>query len=65
MGTATKQRTEPVRMGRPPVGPRTQLRLQPEQMERLDRLAAERGTTRSALIREAVDATYGTDDETP
>jgi hypothetical protein len=37
---------------------RTQIYLTSEESAVLDRLAAERGVTRSHLIREAVDATY-------
>ena len=40
---------------------RTQISLEPEQAERLRRLAAERGVSMAHLIREAVDATYGAD----
>jgi len=37
---------------------RTQISLQPEQAERLRRLARERGVSMAHLIREAVDRTY-------
>ncbi|MCU0506164.1 MAG: ribbon-helix-helix domain-containing protein [Chloroflexi bacterium] len=40
---------------------RTQISLEPEQAERLRRLAAERGVSMAHLIREAVDAAYGAD----
>ena len=60
MSAATKDRTKPRPRGRPPIGPRTQLRMDADQTAHLDRLAAERGTTRSALIREAVEQVYGT-----
>lgn len=39
---------------------RTQIPLEPEQAERLRRLAKERGVSMAHLIREAVDRTYGT-----
>ncbi len=39
---------------------RTQISLEPEQAERLRRLAKERGVSMAHLIREAVDRTYGT-----
>ena len=44
---------------------RTQIYLNREQAEALDREARRRGTTRSHLIREAIDAQYGsaTDEE--
>ena len=38
---------------------RTQISLEPDQAERLRRLARERGVSMAHLIREAVDATYG------
>ena len=38
---------------------RTQISLEPEQAERLRRLAADRGVSMAHLIREAVDRTYG------
>ena len=38
---------------------RTQIYLTTEEAVALDRLATERGVTRSHLIREAIDATYG------
>ncbi len=38
---------------------RTQISLEPEQAERLRRLARERGVSMAHLIREAVDASYG------
>jgi hypothetical protein len=38
---------------------RTQISLEPEQAERLRRLARERGVSMAHLIREAVDRTYG------
>jgi len=38
---------------------RTQISLEPEQAERLRRLARERGVSMAHLIREAVDAAYG------
>jgi hypothetical protein len=40
---------------------RTQISLEPEQAERLRRLARERGVSMAHLIREAVDAAYGPD----
>jgi hypothetical protein len=40
---------------------RTQISLEPEQADRLRRLAAERGVSMAHLIREAVDAAYGAD----
>jgi predicted transcriptional regulator len=39
---------------------RTQISLEPEQAERLRRLAKEREVSMAHLIREAVDRTYGT-----
>lgn len=39
---------------------RTQISLEPEQAERLRRLARERGVSMAHLIRDAVDRTYGT-----
>lgn len=39
---------------------RTQISLEPEQAERLRRLAKDRGVSMAHLIREAVDRTYGT-----
>jgi len=43
------------------MGPmeRTQISLEPEQADRLRRLAAERGVSMARLIREAVDRAYG------
>jgi hypothetical protein len=41
-----------------PVVERTQISLEPEQAERLRRLARERGTSMAALIRDAVDRAY-------
>lgn len=38
---------------------RTQISLEPEQADRLRRLARERGVSMAHLIREAVDRTYG------
>jgi len=38
---------------------RTQISLEPEQADRLRRLASERGVSMAHLIREAVDRTYG------
>ena len=38
---------------------RTQISLEPEQAERLRRIARERGVSMAHLIREAVDAAYG------
>ena len=38
---------------------RTQISLEPEQADRLRRLAGERGVSMAHLIREAVDRTYG------
>jgi Ribbon-helix-helix protein, copG family len=38
---------------------RTQISLEPEQAERLRRLAKERGVSMAHLVREAVDRTYG------
>ena len=38
---------------------RTQISLEPEQADRLRRLAAERGVSMAHLIREAVDRTHG------
>lgn len=38
---------------------RTQISLEPEQAERLRRLALERGVSMAHLIREAVDRAYG------
>lgn len=38
---------------------RTQISLEPEQAERLRRLAKERGVSMAHLIREAVDRAYG------
>ena len=38
---------------------RTQISLEPEQADRLRRLARERGVSMAHLIREAVDAAYG------
>jgi hypothetical protein len=38
---------------------RTQISLEPEQADRLRRLAAERGVSMAHLIRDAVDRTYG------
>ena len=61
MSTTTKPRP----VGRPPIGPRTVTHLHPDQLARLDRLAAERGTSRAALIREAVEQVYGTPEDTP
>ncbi len=40
---------------------RTQISLEPEQAERLRRIARERGVSMAHLIREAVDAAYGAD----
>ena len=59
MSTSAEPRTEPRRNGRPPVGPTLAVKLYPHQLDRLGRLAAERGTTRSALVREAVAQAYG------
>jgi predicted DNA-binding ribbon-helix-helix protein len=39
---------------------RTQISLEPEQAERLRRLAKDRGVSMAHLIREVVDRTYGT-----
>lgn len=39
---------------------RTQISLEPEQAERLRRLARDRGVSMAHLIRDAVDRTYGT-----
>jgi len=39
---------------------RTQISLDPEQADRLRRLAQERGVSMARLIRDAVDRTYGT-----
>lgn len=39
---------------------RTQISLEPEQADRLRRLARERGTSMAHLIRDAVDMAYGT-----
>lgn len=39
---------------------RTQISLEPEQADRLRRLAKERGVSMAHLIREAVDRMYGT-----
>jgi hypothetical protein len=39
---------------------RTQISLEPEQAERLRRLAKDRGVSMAHLIREAIDRTYGT-----
>ena len=39
---------------------RTQISLEPEQAERLRRIARDRGVSMAHLIREAVDRTYGT-----
>lgn len=41
---------------------RTQISLEPEQAERLRRLARDRGVSMAHLIRDAVDRTYGTAD---
>ena len=38
---------------------RTQISLEPEQAERLRRLARERGVSMAHLVREAIDRTYG------
>jgi hypothetical protein len=38
---------------------RTQISLEPEQADRLRRLARERGVSMARLIRDAVDRTYG------
>ena len=38
---------------------RTQISLEPEQAERLRRLASERGVSMARLIREAIDRVYG------
>jgi hypothetical protein len=38
---------------------RTQISLEPEQAERLRRLAKDRGVSMAHLVREAVDRTYG------
>jgi len=38
---------------------RTQISLEPEQAERLRRIARDRGVSMAHLIREAVDRTYG------
>jgi metal-responsive CopG/Arc/MetJ family transcriptional regulator len=40
--------------GRPVIGPSIQVRLEPDVIAKLDRLAASGGTTRAQLIREAV-----------
>jgi hypothetical protein len=40
---------------------RTQISLEPEQAERLRRMAREQGVSMARLIREAVDRTYGGD----
>ena len=42
---------------------RTQIYLSKAQAAALDREASRRGTTRSHLIREAIEARYGSDDE--
>lgn len=42
-----------------PAMERTQISLEPEQADRLRRLAAKRGVSMAHLIREAVDRTYG------
>lgn len=42
---------------------RTQISLSTEQARRLRRTARRRGTSMAALIRDAVDRTYGADDE--
>lgn len=39
---------------------RTQISLEPEQADRLRRLAQERGVSMAHLVREAVDQAYGT-----
>lgn len=39
---------------------RTQISLEPEQADRLRRLAQDRGVSMAHLIRDAVDRTYGT-----
>ncbi len=38
---------------------RTQISLEPEQVDRLRRLARQRGVSMAHLVREAVDRTYG------
>jgi len=43
----------------PPVE-RTQISLEPDQADRLRRLARQRGVSMAHLVREAVDRTYGT-----
>jgi hypothetical protein len=43
---------------------RTQISLTAEQARRLRQMARRRGTSMAALIRQAVDRTYGDDDET-
>jgi len=45
--------------GRPPVGPKMELRLPIVWRDELDELAEERGTTRAALIRRALADAYG------
>lgn len=47
------------RPGRPKVGPPVEIRLPDELLERLDGLAAKRGMTRAALIRELVEVGLG------
>jgi uncharacterized protein (DUF1778 family) len=52
-----KKQQQPKRPGRPKIAdprPSVTLRLKPDQLEHLDRMAEENGTTRTALMQIAV-----------
>ena len=65
--TAIDQDRRPIRMGRPPVPdpvrqpndvramPTASFALRPDQIDQVRKLAAERGTSQSAVVREAID----------